>query len=264
MRRFFSLVLVVVWLCLAIAPTCQAQTAATQGDPPPKAGPLPKLQFRAILFTSTRGMGLDAAGSYGDFELGGPKLNTLRPLPQRIRHVAYDPEGKQLYGIASQEVFRIDLDKKSATEMKLPKDVPELSWPCGLAFDSKRGRLILVSLGGVGHIYAYSPKADKWSLVADMNNLDLAALTYDANQDCLYGLYVGRKGPTLGMFNPLGALIHTVGLQGPAVPKEMELRGAVGCPIQLIASGDHLILITEAQILLINPGTGDAIVTWKR
>src|SRR6185369_13894733 len=117
------------------------------------------------------------------YTLTGPQDDT-RLLPT-MRVVAGGGD-RYFYGTQWQQVWRIDAQTGVATEMQLGTDVPELSWPSGITFDSLRNRIVLVSFGGEGYLYAYSPALEQWSLISSMNNLDVQGLVYHAPGDALY------------------------------------------------------------------------------
>ena len=90
--------------------------------------------------------------------------------------------------------------------------LPELSHACSAAFDSKRGRFLLASLGGDGVLYAYDVKDGTWSVVRDMTGLDVGAMAYDAQKDVVYWLVGGHfhypnQGPLLITMDPQGAIL---------------------------------------------------------
>jgi len=114
--------------------------------------------FPAVLFTATGKYPDQVSAAYGDFTLAGPKADALKPLPRGIRHVAYDPVGKQLYGITNHELCRLDLAKGEGSEIAFPADLPRLSWPSGIAFDTKRERVVVAGGGAVGSLYSFTPK----------------------------------------------------------------------------------------------------------
>lgn len=234
-------------------------------NPTKPADPAPELTFSAVLFTATGKYPHEVSASYGDFTLAGPKADSLKPLPKRVRHVADDPASKHLYGISNHDVYQIDLKKGETAEMKLPAEIPKLSWPCGIAFDTKRERVIVVTLGGVGHMYSFTPKTGKWTLISEMDNLDMAALTYDAKADRLYGLFLSFGGdkPTVGVFNANGAVVETIVLSDSAFPAKLA-QGPVGPPVQLVVVGEELAIVTEDRIFAIDLKTKKVKVTWTR
>ena len=252
-------------VCVGVVASTALCLAAIGAAQPPVKQPAPEPTFPAVLFTATGKYPHEVSAAYGDFTLAGPKPDALKPLPKAVRHVVYDPIGKQLYGISNHAVFQVDIAKCETAEMKPPATLPELSWTCGIAFDTKRERLVVVTLGGVGHLYSYTPKTGKWALIAEMDNLDLAALAYDAKADRLYGLYQSFGGgiPTVGVFNADGAVVGTIELSDPAFPANLA-QAPGGRPVQLVVVGGELAVITEDRIFAVDLKTEKVRVTWTR
>src|SRR5207244_4237154 len=67
--------------------------------------------------------------SFGEFTLTGANTDALRPLPDHVSRVTYDPAGKRYYAIYRHKMAEIDLEKKKVRELDPGLDVPELSWP---------------------------------------------------------------------------------------------------------------------------------------
>jgi hypothetical protein len=173
--------------------------AATAHEREQQAVALRRLRFTAVTYANV-GPGRIVA-RVGEFSPLGPVDEAKRvDLPQGMNRVAIDPpnaarKDAMYYGIAGRSAaVRTDLKVDPATnqvqptKLDLPAELPKLSWPCGMAFDTKRHRAVMTSLGGVGHMYAYDVATGTWSLLGDMNNVDLDAFTYSAKEDCYYGL----------------------------------------------------------------------------
>jgi hypothetical protein len=197
--------------------------------------------------------------SVGMFTLAGPKADTLHPLPEGTRYVAYDLEANQYYGLVRHDFCKIDLKTKQAERMQLTADVPRLSWPCGLTFDTKRKRAILVSLGGEGHMYSYTPKSDKWALVASMNNIDLSGITYDTVTDSLYGVHRRHDGGPIKLtqYNSRGAVVKTQEIDATGFPAEFAHTHFSATPFDLVAVSGHVLMITATQIYAVDPATAE-------
>ena len=209
-----------------------------------------KARAKARTFKGVHVVALDhhrSAVSYGDFKFSGPKVKTLHPLPEGIRYVAASADGEQLFGLGNHEVYPVDLKQKQRIELALGDSVPELSWPCGITYDTKRDRLLVASLGGVGYLYAYHPSTEKWLLVADMDNLDVGAIGYDAKADCIYAIYQGYgggDGPTLLKLNAKGAVFKAIKLWAPQLSKRLG-RGPSSGHVQLVPLADRLVIISS-------------------
>jgi DNA-binding beta-propeller fold protein YncE len=223
--------------------------------------------FAAVLFTAIGKYPHEVSAAYGDFTLAGPKVDTLKPLPQGIRHVAYDPAGKQLYGITNHMLCRLDPATREGTEIAYPADLPQLSWPNGIAFDTKRNRVVVAGGSGAGgQLYSFTPKTGKWAEISrGRDTITLAALTYDTKADRLYGLYQphGEGKPKVAVFNAAGAVVGAIELSDPAISLKLD-RGPIGRPVQLVVVGGELAVIAEDRIFALDLKTEKVRETWTR
>src|SRR5262249_5894914 len=158
----------------------------------------------------------ELSGAYGPFTVkGGPDENALKPVPGGIRFLTQDPVAKKYYGIDAHCVYEVDLEKNTKTKMEPPAELPRLSWTCGISFDTKRQRLLVTTLGGVGYLYSYTPKTGKWEVICDMDNQDLASMVYDPKTDRTYGFpmaFGGARNLKLSIRNAAGAIVSTIDL----------------------------------------------------
>jgi hypothetical protein len=213
--------------------------------------------------------------SFGEFTASGPKADSLKPLPDHVGRVAFDPNGKQYYGVYRHTLAAIDMDRQKATSIDTGLDVPEINWPSDVAFDTKRERVLLTTFGGGGYLYAYTPKTGKWEVLAEKPAHWLA---YDAKNDTLYGLKAGHRGEgaELQQLNAKGAVVSSVNLDGAFAPGVLEM-GPGGAGVQLIAADDKLVLLCSpvgrlggegpspkwSFIYIVDPKTGKAQLVWK-
>lgn len=65
-------------------------------------------------------------------------------------------------------------------KLEMPAELPALSWGSGLAWDTRRGVLALVSFGGEGYFYRYDTRNRKWLGARSLQNRDLQGLSYSA------------------------------------------------------------------------------------
>lgn len=241
------------------------------------ADEVPEVRFKAVRAVAN-GRG-DAACGYGEFTRFGPDKDSLVPLPGRIVHLAHDPAGKKYYGLTDHEFHEVDLEKRTSKKLDPGPDVPPLSWPCGIAFDTKRERVVVATFGGKGYLYEYTPKTGAWAVVADLNTIDLAGLCYHPADDSLYGLTEKRGDhggtPVLYQFNAKGAVTKTVEL-GPLMFPGLIGRGPTGCHVQVVSAGDYLAVVVvgplrpgedrakpESFLFLVDPKTGKVKLAWK-
>jgi hypothetical protein len=186
-----------------------------------------------------------------------------------------DNSGQQFYGMPSGELIRVSAQGGSET-LSIPSTLPELSWPMGFAFDSTRSRALLVSLGGEGYLYAYTPAEQSWSVVSSMNNVDLESLVYHAADDSLYGVGVYRSDYGPGTLYRLNAADGSVAgqIRLPVLPFDV---GVSSYNSELASVGDYLVWLLEpksyswyvsepqeARIYLIDPRTGQVSLTYRQ
>jgi hypothetical protein len=206
-------------------------------------------KFQAIRWSPTPdARPFNAAGDIADFTVAGPIESTPRKLPAGINRIAVDPRGPTLYAIHGHAIAQVDLATGRTTAIDIKEDIPELSWPCGLAFDTKRNRVVLTSLGGIGYMYAYDPQAKSWSLLGDMGNVDLQSLAYCADDDSLYGIGTdlrrARQSLCLFRFEGTGAGGQFRPLDLPLRDERMRMHST---PLQLVSAGKHLALLVAPE-----------------
>jgi hypothetical protein len=265
----------------------------TQDDPrlrsdyprPEPAAELPKLAFQALHFVAGQFPPLPQA-SYGTFALtSGPDFNSLRPLPGRVNRLTVDPATKKGYALAGHDVVEIDLQNNAMTKLNPGLQVPRISWPCGITFDTKRNRVLVATFGGTGFLYAFTPADGKWSVLSELNNIDPYGLVYHPKEDALFGLGAerGENGndgmPVLRRYNDKGALVSQKRLTGPGVIPGLATEGPVDVPAQLVPADDSLVLLatvnpergrampnaqSESFIYLVDPKSAKARLAWKQ
>lgn len=235
---------------------------------PVPAEQLPTLNFAATFYDGQLpGLGQVFARQYTQ---AGPVTGD-RLLPG-LRLVG-GGDARYRYGTRGHEVYRIDTQTRIAETMELGPSVPELSWPMGMAFDSKRHRALLVSLGGEGYLYAYDPTSLMWTTVVSMNNKDLDSLVYHERDDCLYGVEVCHGvNPTLLKFNSQGSYLGEMKL--PVIPMGI---GPGGYQSELVSVAQYLVLMVEpehnawtdrnrweSRMYLIDPQTSDVWLAFRK
>jgi hypothetical protein len=236
---------------------------------------LPKLTFKAMFLTPGK-YGHETKMAYGDFTLSGPKEDALKPAPHGVWRMTYDPDGMKYYGVAEagNAIVEVDMEKRAISKLDLGLHVPRLNTPTDLTFDTKRNRLLLCA---TSCLCAYSPASGKWSVLAD--KFRVVTMAYHPGEDALYALQVEHEGePTLVKFNPEGAALKKVTLEGPIDPRSLP-RGPGITGIQLVHTDGRLVLLAgpgghhlfsteegaplKKYIYLVDPESGKARLTWK-
>jgi len=245
-------------------------------DYPKPADPskLPKLTFQAHREIGGK-YPHEVVRSFGEFTLTGVKADTLQPLPDHVSRIVYDPVGKKHYGIYRHKLAEIDMKTKKVKELDVGLQVPEISWPADVTFDTKRERVLLTSSGGGGLLYAYSPKKDEWEVLAEK---PANAIVYHPKDEIVYGLKgdFGGKMPVFQHINAKGAVVDSMTLEGPFLPGIFGLGPGTGS-VQLVAAGDKLVMLINpvglrggegpppkwSYIYLLDQKTGKAQLVWK-
>lgn len=157
-----------------------------------------EIKFTGLFVSGGEGpSGRGAKASWGSFTANGPLKDQHLKLPQVFSHVAVDSKSKKWFAIFRHGLVGFEPSSKELTYIpKMPFELPELSHPCGLAFDEKRQRLLVCSLGGKGFLYSFDTTAKEWSLLGSMNNVDALAMAWSPIEDCLYTISADRRDRT--------------------------------------------------------------------
>jgi hypothetical protein len=229
---------------------------------PVDASGVPSLNFRLAFHQRDSGNG---NVFFREYSLQGP-VGAADVIP--AMRVFADPAGRYYYGAQNHEVWRIDTQANAANQMQLPPSLPAFSWAWSGAYDTQRNRFLVVSFGGEGYLYAYSPPTGEWSVVRSMNNLDLGTLVYHAATDQLFGLSVMFSEcdrPVLYRLTANGEVLDQM-------PLAIVPFGRYGARAEMVSVGDYLVLLLEAsnygdaddsRIYLIDPRTGHLWLTYR-
>lgn len=180
-------------------------------------------------------------------------------------HVVPDGQGNS-FGTYWHNVYKID-SSGTVQNLTLPTGMEEFSWTMGVTFDTRRNRLLVVSLGGDGFLYSYSVASNSWSVVANMNNHDYNSLLYDAERDLIYAAENGR----IQKLNAQGQIVGSISLP------HLDLRlGPGSYQTEMALVGNKLALLVdpvvynqigagqESRIYMIDLATGSAQLTYRK
>jgi hypothetical protein len=203
------------------------------------------LTFPALWWTRDGPALSSVSASLATFDLAGPREG-MRSLPRTIGGVAVDPAGP-MYATDGRDVLELDQVAERMVSLTRGGKGPSMSWVMGLAFDTKRKRLMAASMSGAGStVYLYTPGTAQWSggttLWSGGRLGDLIALTYAAEDDCYYALNAERGGesPVLIRFSAEGVGQWRIPLPAP-LP---SFRSAPNrSPVQLVTVGRLLAFI---------------------
>jgi hypothetical protein len=113
--------------------------------------------------------------SIAKFSSQGTDLNSATPFKRPsiypLNHIAVDPAGPTFYGVTTHKFGKIDSQTGEFEEILFnDESIPRLSWPGGIAFDSRRKRVFITSRG---HLYSYYPETSYWEVVADSKEIPI-------------------------------------------------------------------------------------------
>lgn len=232
------------------------------------------LRFKSHHYVDGARIGVGPLVSYGDFTLAGPVEDTLVPLPAGVTRLALDPVAKQWYGIQGNDVVTVDLMHKETEKMEFGLDVPPLSVPCEITFDTKRRRLIVGSSAGGGYLYAYTPDKGEWTVISRRPGW-LDAFAYSECDDCLWGVLfeLGRENQaSLAKVNSQGAIVRELRLRDPVLPGSLTTGPGV-CSTRIVPADGYVVILTapgahfggstvvDSYIYLVDTSSGESWVT---
>ncbi|MFP6800384.1 MAG: hypothetical protein VCA39_14910 [Pseudomonas sp.] len=147
------------------------QNALTlQGDQP--QAPLKSLKFE--LTTSDYGK--------ATWSLEGPS-SSVSKLDLVEGKAVKATQDQRIYEIVGHDFQVTTTATGKKTLLEMPDNFPSLSWPMGVAYDSKRHYIALASLGGEGFFYRLDTNTGKWLDFRSLNNVDISSLAYDELAD---------------------------------------------------------------------------------
>jgi hypothetical protein len=153
---------------------------------------------------------------YGKFTIRGPMPQTLLDVPDNMEQIAADPVSGDWYLRRGDEIRHVNGKTDESTLLEWDGELPRLSWPSGIAFDTLRQRLLLTSFGGGGYLYAYDVGQKKW-LVICKPGLSTNAMLYVPSEDAIYAVNLSHGGEGVQLirkFNAHGALVESYRLPG--------------------------------------------------
>lgn len=200
--------------------------------------------FRAVHHVPVSRHRLSA--SVFEFVDGQPVAGTGFPVETGtypLKQIAVDAERSRIYGITTHRFGEVILETGEFEEIPVNEDLPELSWPSGIALDLTRRILIVL---GRGANFVYFPDADAWRALNGLDRLAFHAVAYDPGTDAFLGLvndFGAKRMNTLAAFSADGAILSRRDLS-PPIPCDSYADP----PVQLIAAGDSLIVLISSHM----------------
>lgn len=134
---------------------------------------LVSIDGRALPFTNTG----PAGGKRYTGVVRGGTLSSLRAGPAVLGE-----DGREAYyleGNGGTLQWAPDGFNGKTQKIEIPPKLPPLSWGSGLAWDTRKGILVLVSFGGEGFLYRYDTRRHQWLDSHSLQNRDIQSLSFN-------------------------------------------------------------------------------------
>lgn len=207
---------------------------------------LADVRFQCLYYQPSNRGGLDLLASEGEFTIAGPLMNSLRPTHSMIRHLVHEPKNGLDFAIDHWMQFVVfDPAAGEFARVPLGNDFPNEVRFNSLAFDAKRGRIIVTSQNPPHEIYAYDLADSSWNVLSD-HGPDLSSLVYVPERDEYIGVTtvddsVGapRAGANICRLNADGQVVELISPKQDVKPTWLDRGGTT-----LNCRGDQLFIAT--------------------
>jgi len=135
-------------------------------------------------------------------------------------------------------------------KLVLPPHLPPLSWGAGMAWDTRKGVLAIVSFGGEGYFYRYDTRRRQWIDARSLQHRDLASLALDPQT----GGYLSLSSRNLELvrFNERGELEEVQSLKDLLVDVDSTYdkgnRPADGLAVVTGGAGAGVVNVTDGTV----------------
>ncbi|ABD56407.1 hypothetical protein Jann_3490 [Jannaschia sp. CCS1] len=150
-----------------------------------------------------------------------------------------------------------------AVSYDIPLEVPDISWPMGVAHDPEGQMLWGVTLGGEGYLYEYDIARDSW-LVWSMNRYDAGGLIFDAASNRLIATPDAHGGRGYMVIDRRANVVASVNVPLSAYPGLRNTFDAGNGPapslVPLAIDGTQLLV--RPSFRRIGAPSGDAALTY--
>ncbi len=176
-----------------------------------------------------------------DWTLTGPvKKGSNSNFPGQL--MAPTVTGDKNYFLADSKLQYVNPIDRTSASVELPASYPEISWGSGIAFDTKRKIVTIVSYGGEGYLYRFDTTKQQWIDFKSMKNIDIQEIVYDPIKDQYVGwtvfgdlVQISNQGDILNTKNVIQLLSGYGRVYGS---RQLPVRR-----LRLAANGDDVALI---------------------
>ena len=143
--------------------------------------------------------------SKSDWTLTGPVKNESNSnFPNE--YMARTISGDRNYWFAGSKLNYFTKAGGAFVSTEPPANFPKISWGSGLAFDTKRKIVTVVSYGGEGYLYRFDTTSQQWIDFKSMKNIDIQEIVYDPIKDQYLGWTI--EGSLVQLSNE-GVILNT-------------------------------------------------------
>lgn len=180
------------------------------------------------------------------------------PAASTSQGVVFNPDRSRSFTVtASNGMTVTDTVSGASQSVALPAGFPELGWIMGVAYDSTRNHVSIVTLSGLGYFYRFDVVANAWLDYRSVNNVDYKTMNYDATADRYIAITTDGNFGGSERFDVLsheGVLISSVSYAGlPGFDSSYVGQG----------SGDLRLFAFGGEVALVGVSGGAVRGIWK-
>ena len=191
----------------ALISCCALLSTGVEAD----AGERPLFEGVHAVFGARGGL---RAATFGEFTAEGPNVDTLTPLPRKIRAVVRGAGATPFFALSHHDVGTLDANSETFTELPAP-EYGRPSGLRGLEYTPDNRRLWLTSEDGSGgYLHAYDVQRKKWKRF-HMGQTRLYDLAWSKTHRSFYGfphVIGGSLVDELVRINAKGAVVGSLKL----------------------------------------------------
>lgn len=211
-----------------------------------------------------------------DYTMLGPDLKNAIDI-NKIEKIVYDHKNDTYYALDEWgDLVKFNLANRDFEKIKIDPTLKDYCWPKGIAFDSDKKDIIIMTSHVFSNLFSYNINTHQWKkMTSGMRDVGLVALTYSASDQVFYALEKGsgtKSFSSIRVFNRNGAPIGNIKIS-PQIPinniadervPSVQMKFSSG-KIILIISSSYLKreVLDKAYIFAIDPQSGKVSIAKK-
>lgn len=177
---------------------------------------------------------------WNEFSIRGPLIGRSVEISNQTNFATQDPESDRLFLLTNSELTIRDRKNDQSETVNLRQKMQRLGQVTGLAFDSKRDRLLVDTSSG---LFALRLKDKAARPIRNRKMRQEAGFAYSENDGIMYAAQFGRSRSEvarISRYNQHGAVLSAIELSQPFTLGQYYGSGNT---LQIIDLGEHLALI---------------------